>query len=72
MLKLRQKDIKELVTYGHAVDVTHAHSCSDIPESYEQIGYSAGVYGCNGMLFQGRETGKLYAVASRSSAIYIF
>ena len=39
---------------------------------YTQIGYSAGVYGCNGMLLQGHKTGKLYAITARTSAIFVF
>lgn len=52
------------------------------PEDYEriikkegflsQVGYSSGVYGCNGMLLRGHETGVYYAVTSRTLAIFIF
>ena len=65
------KQLKSLVASGAAKDVTHADKRSDIPESYIQIGYSAGIYGCNGMLLKG-ESGQLYAVTCRTSAIYIF
>ena len=37
-----------------------------------QVGYASGVYGCNGMLLKGHNTGKLYAITSRTQAIYIF
>ena len=47
------KQLKSLVASGAAKDVTHADKRSDIPESYIQIGYSAGIYGCNGMLLKG-------------------
>ena len=66
------KDLKQLVRSGAAVDVTNASDREAIPEPYRQIGYAAGVYGCNGMLLKGLETGKLYAVTSRTFAIYIF
>lgn len=71
MEKMTQKELKRLVKVGAAKDVTYADSRSDIPESYTQIGYAAGIYGCNGMLLKG-ESGQLYAVTGRTSAIYIF
>ena len=37
-----------------------------------QVGYSAGVYGCNGMLLQGRNSGTLYAITARTTAVFIF
>ena len=72
MTKYTQKQLKELVKSGAAVDVTNASGRGAIPEDYRQIGYSRGVYGCSGMLLQGCESGKLYAVTSRTTAIYIF
>lgn len=39
---------------------------------YTQIGYAAGVYGCNGMLLQGHKTNTLYAITSRTTAIFTF
>lgn len=65
------KQLKSLVASGVAKDVTYADERSEIPESYTQIGYAAGIYGCNGMLLKG-ESGQLYAVTGRTSAIYIF
>lgn len=72
MQRFTQKALRELVRSGVAVDVTHARERDEIPENYRQIGYSCGVYGCNGMLLQGCETNKLYAVTSCTSAIYVF
>lgn len=71
MEKLTQKELKRLVRIGAAKDVTDSSSRKDIQEEYKQIGYSCGVYGCNGMLLQG-ESGQLYAVTARTSAIFIF
>lgn len=71
MEKLTQKELKRLVRIGAAKDVTNSSSSKDIPEYYKHIGYSCGVYGCNGMLLQG-ESGQLYAVTARTSAIFIF
>ena len=72
MEKYSIKQLKDLVKQGVALDVTHSSKKSDIPEHYTQIGYAAGLYGCNGMLLRGYTSGKLYAVTSRTSAIYIF
>lgn len=71
MEKYTQKQLRSLVASGVAKDVTYAHDQKAIPESYRQIGYAAGIYGCNGMLLRG-VSGQLYAVTSRTSAIYIF
>ena len=71
MEKYTIKQLKSLVNSGAAVDVTLSSKKSDIPENYTQIGYASGLYGCNGMLLKG-ESGKLYAVTSRTTAIYIF
>ena len=72
MEKYTVKQLKSLVNIGAAVDVTYSSKKSDIPENYTQIGYAYGLYGCNGMLFRGCTSGKLYAVTSRTTAIYIF
>lgn len=71
MERMTQKDLKRLVSLGLAKDVTNSSYRSDIPEGYKQIVYSCGIYGCNGMLLHG-ESGQLYAVTARTTAIYIF
>lgn len=77
MRKYTQKELKNMVALGMAEDVTRANN-----EDYEKIikredylskvGYSSGVYGCNGMLLRGYKTGDYYAVTSRTLAIFIF
>ena len=64
MIKFSQKQLKELIKTGVAIDVTDAKTRIDIPENYTQIGYSCGVYGCNGQLFIGEMSHKLYATTS--------
>ena len=71
MEKYTIKQLKSLVNNGVAKDVTYAKEKSDIPENYTKIGYADGLYGCNGMLLKG-ESGQLYAITSRTTAIYIF
>ena len=72
MQKFTQKQLKELVKSGAAVDVTRAGDRNMIPEPYSRIGFVSGVYGCSGLLLKGDKTGKLYAVTARSSAVDIF
>lgn len=77
MTKYTQKELKAMVADGIAVDVTDAdnetrNAIERDEGSYTQIGYSAGMYGCNGMLLKGRKTGTLYAVTGRTTAIFIF
>lgn len=71
MEKMTQKELKRLVKVGTAKDITNSSSRRDIPEGYSQVGYSSGIYGCNGMLLRG-DSGKLYAICARTTAIYIF
>ena len=77
MKRYTQKELKKLVTLGAAEDITRGDNetrkeIESVEGYYTQIGYSAGVYGCNGMLLQGHKTGKLYAITARTSAIYVF
>lgn len=77
MTKYTQKQLREMVRNGIAIDITNANleTRKEI-ESQEkwltQVGYANGIYGCNGMLFKGHKTSKLYAITSRTQAIYIF
>lgn len=72
MRKYAQKELKELINDGYAIDITYSRDRSAIAEEYNQVGYSSGIYGCNGLLLQGLESGNLCAVAGRTRAIYIF
>lgn len=71
MERFTQKQLRSLVATGAATDVTNATDRKEIPENYRQVGYSAGVYGCNGMLLKG-DSGRLYAVTQRTNAIFLF
>lgn len=71
MTKYTQKQLRGLVKCGAAIDVTNASTRKAIPESYTQIGYAHGIYGCSGMLLKG-ESGQLYVVCSRTTAIFLF
>lgn len=66
--KYTQKQLKELVKIGKAIDITGKTNA--IKEDYTQIGYSNGVNGVNGVLFQGI-SGNLY-VCLNSIAMYSY
>lgn len=77
MTRFTQKQLKEMVKNGIAEDISRGTNESrneiEAIEGYlSQVGYASGVYGCNGMLLKGQKTGKLYAITSRTSAIYVF
>lgn len=69
MRKYKQKELKDLVRTGAAIDITTAPE-DQIPAHFDRIGYSTGTYGVNGGLIQDRETGNLYAVTARSTNIF--
>ena len=77
MKRYTQRELKNLVALGAAEDITRGdnetrEAIEAVEGYYTQIGYSAGVYGCNGMLLQGNKTGKLYAITARTTTIYVF
>ena len=78
MMKFTLKDLKSLLNHAGVVDLTHATEedrrrvMSDELGWLDQIGYAAGVYGCNGKLFRGHETGLLYVIAGRTTALFLF
>ena len=66
--KYTQKQLKELAKIGKAIDITG--KANAIKEDYAQIGYSNGVNGVNGVLYQGI-SGNLY-VCLNSIAMYSY
>ena len=77
MVEFKQKQLKDLVYYGYAWDISNAYETDywcimNNEGNLKKIGYSCGVYGCNGLLLQGQKTGKLYAITKRTSAVYLF
>lgn len=71
MTKYTRKQLKQMVKDGVAIDVTNAREVTDIPEGFRQIGYAEGIYGCSGKLLMG-DSGQLYAITDRTTAIYLF
>lgn len=77
MRKYTQRELKALVKTGAAVDITN-HGTAEYKalrekeKDLDKLGYSSGVYGINGGLLQGQETGTLYAITARSTAVFIY
>ena len=77
MMEVKQKELRNMVGEPFVEDITHATQ-----EDYDRImqterwldmiAYSCGVYGRNGVLYRGHETGKLYVITSRTTALFIF
>lgn len=73
MRKYTQKALRELVRLGTAESITD-YSFSEMRDflhahSLEKVGYSSGVYGINGGLLQDTQTGQLYAITARNTAL---
>jgi len=71
MKRYTQRELRAMANNGTAIDLTKSHDRNAIGERYEQIGYSKGIYGCNGKLLEG-VSGKLYVITTATSALYIF
>ena len=68
MKTMKLKDIKRLVEYGSAKDITNKN---EHIKGLSIIGVSVGVYGRNGLLLED-DNGKLYAITKRSTSIFIY
>lgn len=69
MRKYTLKELREYVRLGFATDLTNEDP-DKIPNHYEKIGYSTGIYGLNGGLIQDMESGQYYAILARSSNLF--
>lgn len=70
--KYTQRQLKEMVANGTAIDITNK-SANELyklqkEEQLEPVGSSFGVYGANGRLYRGK-SGKLYAVTARTTSL---
>ena len=77
MKKYTQRQLKDLVKNGAAIDISYADNNKRVEIEKEEnglnkIGYASGIYGCNGLLFIGCNSKKLYAITGRTTAIFIF
>ena len=73
MRKYTKKAIKDFVTMGLAIDITNYgfEEMANFLESHdlEKIGYSIGIYGINAGLLKDYNTGELYAITARNTAL---
>lgn len=71
--KMTQKQIKDYVRDGVAIDITN-YGFDEMDQflrehNLDKIAISRGTYGMNGGLLQDRDTGELYAITARNSAL---
>lgn len=72
MRKCTLRELKNLVHYGMAHDLTNATE-AEVMEQWrhgEKIGYSSGTYGINGCLVQNTETGEFYVITERNLNLF--
>ena len=72
MKTMKQKEIKNLVKLGVAIDITAEEGNLDRYRQLDPIAVSRGKYGMNGGLMKDYETGKLYAITARNSALFYY
>ena len=76
-VKVARKTIREYAASGDAIDITNI-SFDDAKKLTADEGwldtelYSMGVYGCNGCLFRGHNTGNRYAITNRAQSLFYF
>lgn len=76
-IKVTKKTIREFVKNGEATDITKI-SFNDAYKLKADEGwldtefYSMGVYGCNGCVLKGHNTGNRYAITDRTQALFFF
>lgn len=73
-LSLKQKELKDMVRYGEAEDITtisDAEAKELRKKGVELVGVSRGTYGMNGALLRDND-GKKYAITARSSNLFYF
>ena len=71
MRKYTQREVKNFVLLGVAEDLTQA-SDEEIKSKIkhcEKVGYSSGIYGINGGIIQDIQSGQIYAITARNSAL---
>ena len=71
--KYTKREIKDCIRAGFATDITGL-SFSELKEwrngrNLEKIGYASGVYGISGGIIKDRNTGELFAITERTTAL---
>ena len=76
-IKVTRKTIREFVNNGEATDITNisfdnAKKLTTDEGWLDTEFYSMGVYGCNGCVLIGHNTGKRYAITNRAQSLFYF
>lgn len=64
-----QKALKALVRNGSAWDATN-YQPEDLPQNYDILQVSRGIYGMNGCLVADRDSGDWYVITARNSNLF--
>lgn len=77
MTKFTLKQLRSMIADGVAWDISSGtdetrKNLEEREGRLDEVGYSSGIHGCNGVLLKGRNTGTLYIVAGRTAALHIF
>lgn len=72
MKTMKQKEIKNLVKLGVAIDITAEEGNLDRYRQLDPIAVSRGKCGMNGGLLKDFQTGKLYAITARNAALFYY
>ncbi len=70
-MKTTLKEIKNAIRAKVAQDITYTER-NAIQEHLTNIAYSVGIYGVNGALFRGDESGTLYAITARTANLFYY
>ena len=77
MMQVTQKELRNMAGKPYCEDITYGKE-KDYQRIMKEEGwldtvaYSTGMYGRSGTLYRGHNTGKMYVITSRTSAIYLF
>jgi len=66
MRKTTQRELREMVRLGLAINVTNA---TDLPTVHSKEMYSAGIYGINGGMYRDVD-GNSYVIIARNSNLF--
>lgn len=72
MKKYTQRELKNLIELGAAIDITNAPTSLEQYRRLDPIGVSRGKYGMNGGLLKDNQTGQLYAITARNTALFFY
>ncbi len=66
---MKQMDIKNLISTGVAIDITHATLEDLYKKQLKTLAISKGPYGANGAILKD-ENGKIYAITARCTNLF--